>query len=72
MVSKDIDHGNTKILNNIAKCLLCGDVIESKGRHDFVTCSCGALSVDGGHWYLSRIFNNREDWQEMSILEVPK
>jgi len=34
------------------KCLLCRDVIESKYRHDFVTCSCGNVSVDGGNDYL--------------------
>ena len=42
------------IITNKAKCLKCGDVIESKHRHDFVTCKCGALSVDGGRDYLKR------------------
>jgi len=39
---------------NSAKCLKCGDTIVSASRHDFVTCSCGNLSVDGGHDYLKR------------------
>jgi hypothetical protein len=39
---------------NAAKCLKCGDTIMSTSRHDFVTCSCGNLSVDGGHDYLKR------------------
>jgi hypothetical protein len=43
-----------KILHNSAKCLKCGDIIESKYRHDFVSCSCGEIFVDGGleycHW----------------------
>ena len=30
----------------------CGDVVESKHRHDFVTCSCGESFVDGGNDYL--------------------
>jgi hypothetical protein len=39
---------------NIAKCRVCKNVIESKSVHDFVTCSCGAISVDGGHDYIKR------------------
>jgi hypothetical protein len=33
------------------KCLKCDDVIESKYRHDFVTCKCGNAFVDGGSDY---------------------
>lgn len=33
------------------QCLNCNDVIQSKHRHDFVTCKCGATSVDGGSDY---------------------
>ena len=43
------------IKRNAIKCLRCGDIIESKHVHDFVTCSCGAISVDGGHEYLKRV-----------------
>jgi hypothetical protein len=43
-----------RILHNRAKCLKCEDIIESIHRHDFVSCSCGALSVDGGKDYLKR------------------
>jgi len=39
---------------NRARCRRCGDVIESKSRHDFVTCRCGAISVDGGDCYWKR------------------
>lgn len=42
------------IVSNKGKCTKCGDVIESKHRHDYVTCSCGSLSVDGGTDYLKR------------------
>lgn len=38
------------------KCLRCGDIIESKTRHDFVSCSCGAIFTDGGHDYIRRGF----------------
>jgi hypothetical protein len=29
-------------------CHDCFDVIESKSRHNFVTCSCSNIFVDGG------------------------
>lgn len=43
------------IIQNAASCNGCGDFIVSKHRHDFVTCSCGAISVDGGQSYLRRV-----------------
>lgn len=43
------------IVQNAVSCLLCGDFIVSKHRHDFVTCTCGAISVDGGQEYLRRV-----------------
>jgi len=43
------------IVQNAVNCLSCGDLIVSKHRHDFVTCTCGAISVDGGQEYLRRI-----------------
>lgn len=51
---------------NRAKCLKCGDVIESKHVHDFVSCKCGAISVDGGREYLKRSWpeGNPQDWIE--------
>ena len=42
------------IIQNAVTCLACGDFIVSKHRHDFVTCTCGAISVDGGQSYLRR------------------
>jgi hypothetical protein len=35
-------------------------MIISKHRHDFVTCTCGAISVDGGQAYLRRVGGNLE------------
>ena len=51
------------IIQNAATCLSCGDFIFSKHRHDFVTCTCGAISVDGGQDYLRRVgdFTNAVD-----------
>ena len=45
------------MIRNIAKCTKCGDIIESKYRHDFVTCGCGAISIDGGNDYWKRSGN---------------
>lgn len=43
------------IWSNAAKCLACGEVVRSKNRHDYATCGCGGLSVDGGSWYSKRM-----------------
>ena len=59
-----------KIIENKAKCLTCGDIIESIDRHDYVQCSCGNISVDGGKDYLKRSYRDGMDtWIDMSISE---
>ena len=59
-----------KIIQNMVRCNHCGDVIESKYRHDYVVCKCGCCSVAGGHDYLRRGFtNSREDYTELSQWE---
>ena len=63
-----------KIYRNKIRCKKCGDIIESKFRHDFVQCSCGAVSVDGGTDYLARSFpgnleNPEEAYEELSEWE---
>jgi len=35
-------------MKNRAKCKLCKDILESFHRYDYVTCSCGEISIDGG------------------------
>lgn len=37
-----------KIIKNSAKCRKCGEIIESTPTQRRTTCSCGALTVDGG------------------------
>lgn len=49
------------ILRNSAKCRICLEEIESKHRHDFVTCKCGEISVDGGKDYFKRSARNMEN-----------
>lgn len=48
---------SARLTRNSAKCLACGDEIESRHRHDFRSCSCGLLSVDGGLDYARRVFD---------------
>lgn len=57
-----------KIVKNAIQCKKCGDIIESTSVHNFVTCSCGACSVDGGHDYLRRC-GNLDDFVDLSITE---
>jgi len=57
-----------KIIRNAIQCKHCGDTIESENVHGYVTCSCGACSVDGGHDYLRRTYLSSpdEDYVELS------
>lgn len=52
----DFDEDEIIIVNR-ARCALCDTVIESTFRHDFVSCTCGAIAVDGGRAYLRRAGN---------------
>ena len=36
------------LVANIVACTVCNDIIHSKHQRDFVTCSCGMISIDGG------------------------
>lgn len=56
-----------KIIRNMARCKLCGDIIESRTTHEFRWCSCGAVAVDGGLSYLRRVgrLENMEDLSEV-------
>jgi hypothetical protein len=39
---------------NKCQCALCLDIIESRSRHAFVNCKCGAIFTDGGTSYIRR------------------
>ena len=58
-----------RIIRNAARCKKCGDVIESKHRHDFVSCKCGAIAVDGGTDYIRWVFNDRDDIEDLCEVE---
>jgi len=56
--------GNIK--KNKAKCLHCGDEIESFHKHDFKQCSCENIFVDGGLEYIRHGFVNFEKYEDIS------
>lgn len=41
-----------RVALNTGYCGECGDIMTSHHRHDFVTCKCGASSLDGGTDYV--------------------
>lgn len=56
------------IASNQVKCGNCGDEIFSGYRHDYVTCSCGETSVDGGQDYMKRSTKKENGYLEKSIV----
>lgn len=54
------------IVSNKCQCRRCGDIIESKHRHDFVTCKCGAIFTDGGKDYIRRGAEDPSDIIDLS------
>jgi len=54
---------------NIARCALCNDIIESTYRHHFITCSCGAISLDGGDDYVRGV-GSPENFLQLSEEEI--
>lgn len=47
-------------MKNRAKCKLCSSIIESFHQHDYVTCKCGEISIDGGSYHFSA---SAKDWR---------
>ena len=63
-----------KIIRNAIQCKHCGETIEAVNVHDYVTCSCGVCSVDGGHDYLRRSYETspKEDYIDLSeYMNIP-
>lgn len=58
-----------QIKSNKAQCLKCMQIIESVHRHDFTSCTCGNIAVDGGKEYIRRvgdIHGEGTTWKELS------
>lgn len=59
-----------KLIKNMIKCKYCGDVLQSFHVHDFKTCSCGRVSIDGGLDYARRCcVVSLDDFVELSEWE---
>lgn len=59
-----------KLTRSVIQCTLCGEKIESKHRHDFVTCKCGNCILDGGLDYQKisgnpKSFNNLSEYKDV-------
>ena len=61
-----------KLIRNRARCLKCGEIIESKSVHDFVMCKCGNLHVDGGLEYAKRGYFEENSLVDMCEYEEGK
>lgn len=55
------------ILSNQAMCLICGDEIFSATVHDFKTCECDNIFVDGGMGYIRHGYMFPEKYVNLSI-----
>lgn len=56
-----------RVIRNRARCKVCGDIVESMYTHDYRSCCCGNLHVDGGHDYARRVCRGGEDsYEELS------
>lgn len=58
-----------KIIHNAAQCKLCGDIIESIHRHDYMKCKCGEIAIDGGREYFRSAAKNFENFIDLSVVE---
>ncbi len=55
------------ILSNRAKCLICEDVVFSASRHDFKSCKCGNIFVDGGMDYIRHGYEDALAYKNLSV-----
>ena len=60
---------DTRITRNAAQCLKCNDIIESRHRHDWVSCKCGEIFVDGGLSYIRAGANSFQNFKNLSEAE---
>ena len=54
-------------MRHAIQCRKCLDTIESKHRHDFKYCSCGAVGIDGGIAAGNRTIGNLSDMEDRSM-----
>lgn len=63
------ESGRDAISRNSAMCLECNTEIVSTHRHDFVSCPCGNVHVDGGNDYMKRGVRDFNKYRDTSIYE---
>lgn len=61
---------HVEVHRNAARCLHCGDEIESTHRHNFKSCSCGAVCVDGGLDYVRRVWDGSKGEPEEVFVDL--
>jgi hypothetical protein len=56
------------------KCLKCKSIVFSRARHDFRTCECGDVSIDGGFDYckLSHKTDARMEFFLLGVSATPQ
>lgn len=61
-------HQGRQLTRNAIGCKHCGDVVESRHRHDFKYCRCKKVAVDGGLSYARRVYPTEPevDYVELS------
>jgi hypothetical protein len=55
------------IIQNAAYCKKCNQIVISNSHHDFKTCTCSNVSVDGGTCYLRRSINEIDLYEELTL-----
>ena len=57
---------------SVVQCKKCGDIIWSRTDHDYRSCTCESVSVDGGFSY-TRIIGEEKDYKIFELdLDVTK
>jgi hypothetical protein len=56
-----------KQIRHAIYCKKCMDTIESRTEHDFKTCSCGSIGIDGGTSEDNRILGDSRDIESRSM-----
>lgn len=58
-----------RLIANMAQCLGCKTIIRSEHTHDFKSCTCGRVCVDGGRDYTRRVFSSASDYKDLSVYD---
>jgi len=56
---------------NAIQCLKCRDVIFSRARHDYRSCSCGKTAIDGGFDY-TRLIGSYSEPVKLALIVTKK